>query len=66
MWRSTPLGIGATGSPGDGTIVSYGPQPKRKRPAKAIPAAITAPRIVSAKRLGKMMGSPHLLFKIVH
>jgi hypothetical protein len=30
-------------------------QPKRKRPTKAVPAAITGPRIVSAKAPGKVI-----------
>jgi hypothetical protein len=37
------------------TIVTYRHQPKRKRPAKAAPAAITGPRIVSAKGPGKVI-----------
>jgi hypothetical protein len=36
------------------TIVTYRRQPKRKRPTKAVPAAITGPRIVSAKEPGKV------------
>jgi hypothetical protein len=37
------------------TIVTYRRQPKRKRPTKAVPAAINGPRIVSAKALGKVI-----------
>jgi hypothetical protein len=40
------------------TIVTYRHQPKRKRPAKAAPAAITGPRIVSAKGPGKSHKAP--------
>jgi hypothetical protein len=38
------------------TIITY--QPKRKRPTKAIPAAITGPRIVSAKGPSKGRKAP--------
>jgi hypothetical protein len=37
------------------TIVTYRRQPKRKRPTKAAPPAITGPRIVSAKGPGKVI-----------
>jgi hypothetical protein len=37
------------------TIVTYRRQQKRKRPTKAAPAAITGPRIVSAKGPGKVI-----------
>jgi hypothetical protein len=37
------------------TIVTYQRQPKRTRPTKAIPAAITGPRIISAKGPGKLI-----------
>jgi hypothetical protein len=40
------------------TIVTYRHQPKRKRPAKAVPAAITGPRIVSAKGPSKGRKAP--------
>jgi hypothetical protein len=39
------------------TIVTYRRQPKRKRPTKAVPAAIVGPRIVSAKGPGKAIRS---------
>ena len=37
------------------TIVTYQHRPKRKRPPKAAPAAITGPRIISAKTPGKVV-----------
>ena len=40
------------------TIVTYRPGPKRKRPAKAIPAGISGPRIVSAQKPGKGRKAP--------